>query len=66
VELLRLRCGVIILSMLTFRSSLVHVEGDAKMRSYEDAEGKKQTSLSITQRTLQTLSDAIRSIANQF
>jgi single-stranded DNA-binding protein len=38
--------------MLTsrFYRTLVYVEGDASMRVYEDAEGKKQSSLNIVQR----------------
>lgn len=34
-----------------FYRTLVYLEGDASMRSYEDAEGRKQTSLSLVQRT---------------
>lgn len=31
-------------------SSLVYVEADANLRTYEDAEGKKQSHLNLTQR----------------
>jgi single-stranded DNA-binding protein len=37
------------------KGTLVYVEGDASMRVYEDAEGKKQSSLNIVQRTLEVL-----------
>ncbi|KAL2010184.1 hypothetical protein VTN00DRAFT_5991 [Thermoascus crustaceus] len=37
------------------KGTLVYVEGDASLRSYEDAEGRKQSSLSIVQRTLEVL-----------
>lgn len=30
--------------------SLVYVQGEARMNTYEDADGKRQTSLSIVQR----------------
>lgn len=29
---------------------MVYVEGDAQMRQYDDAEGKKQSALSVVQR----------------
>lgn len=32
-------------------STLVYLEGDASMRSYEDADGKKHSNLNIVQRT---------------
>ncbi|KAJ5776992.1 ssDNA binding protein [Penicillium odoratum] len=32
------------------KGTLVYVEGDARMKTYEDAEGRKQSSLSIVQR----------------
>lgn len=35
-----------------FDRTLVYLEGDASIRSYEDQEGRKQTSLNIVQRTL--------------
>ncbi|GKZ30125.1 hypothetical protein AbraIFM66950_007904 [Aspergillus brasiliensis] len=35
--------------------TLVFVEGDATMRQWENAEGKKQTTLNITQRALEVL-----------
>ncbi|KAI9040611.1 single-stranded DNA-binding protein [Aspergillus affinis] len=35
------------------KGTLVYVEGDATMRSYEDADGKKQSTLSLVQRKLQ-------------
>ncbi|RAH61518.1 nucleic acid-binding protein [Aspergillus piperis CBS 112811] len=35
--------------------TLVFVEGDATMRQWENAEGKKQTALNITQRALEVL-----------
>jgi single-stranded DNA-binding protein len=38
-----------VVNYLCFRT-LVYVEGDASMRQWEDAEGKKQSSLSIVQR----------------
>ncbi|KAJ5619207.1 hypothetical protein N7510_003191 [Penicillium lagena] len=37
------------------KGTLVYVEGDASMRQWEDAEGKKQSSLSIVQRSLEVL-----------
>ncbi|GES65919.1 ssDNA binding protein [Aspergillus terreus] len=37
------------------KGTLVYVEGDASMRQWQDAEGKKQSSLSIVQRTLEVL-----------
>ncbi|EAW17998.1 single-stranded DNA-binding protein [Aspergillus fischeri NRRL 181] len=37
------------------KGTLVYVEGDATMRSYEDADGKRQSALSIVQRTLEVL-----------
>ncbi|KAF3400385.1 hypothetical protein DPV78_005977 [Talaromyces pinophilus] len=37
------------------KGTLVYVEGDASVRVYEDAEGKKQSSLNIVQRTLEVL-----------
>jgi single-stranded DNA-binding protein len=38
-----------------FTRTLVYVEGDAAMRSYEDADGKRQSALSIVQRKPATL-----------
>lgn len=37
------------------KGTLVYVEGDASLDTYEDAEGKSKTSLSIVQRTLEIL-----------
>ncbi|GAD97394.1 ssDNA binding protein, putative [Paecilomyces variotii No. 5] len=37
------------------KGTLVYVEGDASMRNWEDAEGKKQSTLSVVQRTLEVL-----------
>ncbi|OKL57580.1 hypothetical protein UA08_07018 [Talaromyces atroroseus] len=37
------------------KGTLVYVEGDASMRVYDDAEGKKTSNLSIVQRTLEVL-----------
>ncbi|KAL5356534.1 hypothetical protein BJX96DRAFT_142969 [Aspergillus floccosus] len=37
------------------KGTLVYIEGDASMRQWQDAEGKKQSSLSIVQRTLEVL-----------
>ncbi|PGH18278.1 hypothetical protein AJ79_00617 [Helicocarpus griseus UAMH5409] len=37
------------------KGTMLYVEGDCTMRSYEDAEGKKNTALSITQRNYQVL-----------
>ncbi|KAK2800680.1 hypothetical protein FQN50_008064 [Emmonsiellopsis sp. PD_5] len=37
------------------KGSLLLVEGDASMRSYEDAEGKRNTALNITQRHFEVL-----------
>lgn len=37
------------------KGTLMTVEGDASMRTYDDKDGKKQTSLSVVQRTLQVL-----------
>ncbi|KAJ5908285.1 hypothetical protein N7495_000967 [Penicillium taxi] len=38
------------------KGTLVYVEGDASMRSYDDADGKKQFSLNIVQRSIEVLS----------
>ncbi|KAJ5992251.1 ssDNA binding protein [Penicillium sp. IBT 35674x] len=38
------------------KGTLVYVEGDARMKTYEDAEGRKQSSLSIVQRSIEVLS----------
>jgi single-stranded DNA-binding protein len=35
--------------------TLVYLEGDATMRTYDDAEGKKQSSLSLVQTKLEVL-----------
>ncbi|KKA25189.1 SsDNA binding protein [Rasamsonia emersonii CBS 393.64] len=35
--------------------TLVYVEGDATLRAYEDAEGRKNTSLHVVQRNLEVL-----------
>ncbi|KAK1144582.1 ssDNA-binding protein, mitochondrial [Aspergillus melleus] len=37
------------------KGTLVFVEGDASMRQYEDAEGKKQSALNIVQRSIEVL-----------
>ncbi|KAJ5272546.1 ssDNA binding protein [Penicillium angulare] len=37
------------------KGTLLYVEGDAKIKSYEDSEGRKQTALNITQRYLEVL-----------
>ncbi|KAJ5113895.1 ssDNA binding protein [Penicillium angulare] len=37
------------------KGTLLYVEGDAKLKSYEDSEGRKQTGLNITQRYLEVL-----------
>ncbi|KAK7735900.1 ssDNA-binding protein, mitochondrial [Cytospora paraplurivora] len=37
------------------KGTLVYVEGDASLDTYEDAEGKTKTSLSIVQRSFQVL-----------
>ncbi|OQE23691.1 hypothetical protein PENSTE_c008G02801 [Penicillium steckii] len=37
------------------KGSLVYLEGDASLRSYEDQDGRKQTNLSIVQRHLDVL-----------
>ncbi|KAH1493897.1 hypothetical protein LV164_004505 [Aspergillus fumigatus] len=37
------------------KGTLVYVEGDATMRSYEDSDGKRQHALNIVQRTLEVL-----------
>jgi single-stranded DNA-binding protein len=34
---------------------LVYLEGDATMRTYDDAEGKKQSSLSLVQTKIEVL-----------
>lgn len=44
--------GCIFANVALQSSTLVYVEGDARMKSYEDAEGRKQSSLSIVQRKL--------------
>lgn len=36
-------------------STLVYFEGDATMRSYDDAEGKKQTALNLVQTKVEVL-----------
>lgn len=41
-----------VLIFLSPYSTLVYVEGEASMGSWEDAEGKRQTALNITQRKL--------------
>ncbi|EPS34676.1 hypothetical protein POX_a00352 [Penicillium oxalicum] len=38
------------------KGTLVYLEGDASMRSYEDADGKRHSSLNIIQRSLEVLS----------
>ncbi|KAJ5737610.1 uncharacterized protein N7483_002735 [Penicillium malachiteum] len=38
------------------KGTLVHVEGDAKLKTYEDSEGRRQTTLNITQRFIEVLS----------
>lgn len=35
--------------------TLVYLEGDATMRTYDDAEGKKQSSLSLVQTKIEVL-----------
>ena len=35
--------------------TLVYLEGDATMRTYDDADGKKQTSLSLVQTKIEVL-----------
>ncbi|PLB53656.1 putative ssDNA binding protein [Aspergillus steynii IBT 23096] len=40
------------------KGTLVYVEGDVSMRSYEDAEGKKHSGLNIVQRSLEVLKRA--------
>ncbi|PLN75170.1 putative ssDNA binding protein [Aspergillus taichungensis] len=37
------------------KGTLVFVEGDASMRQWEDSEGRKQTTLSILQRSIEVL-----------
>ncbi|KAL2000389.1 hypothetical protein VTN02DRAFT_3183 [Thermoascus thermophilus] len=37
------------------KGTLVYVEGDASLRTFEDSEGKKQSSLTIVQRNLEVL-----------
>lgn len=37
------------------KGTYVYVEGDASMRTFEDAEGKKHTNLSILQRSIEVL-----------
>ncbi|KAL1984717.1 hypothetical protein VTN96DRAFT_8750 [Rasamsonia emersonii] len=37
------------------KGTLVYVEGDATLRAYEDAEGRKNTSLHVVQRNLEVL-----------
>lgn len=36
-------------------STLIYLEGDATMKSYEDGEGKKQSSLSLVQTKVEVL-----------
>lgn len=45
------------MNMLTVRGdrTLVYLEGDATMRTYEDSEGRKQTSLGLVQTKLEVL-----------
>ncbi|KAJ5177140.1 uncharacterized protein N7482_003017 [Penicillium canariense] len=38
------------------KGTLVYLEGDASMRTYEDADGKKHSALNIVQRSLEVLS----------
>ena len=38
-----------------FLRTLVYLEGDATMRTYEDADGKKQSSLSLVQTKVEVL-----------
>lgn len=37
------------------KGTLVYLEGDATMRTYEDADGKKQSSLSLVQTKVEVL-----------
>jgi single-stranded DNA-binding protein len=43
------------LTCFIFSRTLVYLEGDATMRTYGDAEGKKQSSLSLVQTKLEVL-----------
>lgn len=36
-------------------STLVYLEGDASMRTYDDSDGKKQTSLNIVQTKIEVM-----------
>jgi single-stranded DNA-binding protein len=40
---------------LTRCRTLIYLEGDATMRTYDDAEGKKQSSLSLVQTKVEVL-----------
>ena len=44
--------------------TLVYLEGDASMRTYDDAEGKRQSSLSLVQTKIQVLKRATPTEAN--
>lgn len=37
------------------KGTLVYLEGDATMRTFEDAEGKKQSNLSVVQTKIEVL-----------
>lgn len=43
-------CVRVRVRLLIVFSTLVYVEADAALRTYEDAEGKKQSNLNLTQR----------------
>jgi len=40
------------------KGTLVYLEGDATMRTYDDADGKKQSSLSLVQTKVEVLKRA--------
>lgn len=45
--------------------TLVYLEGDATMRTYDDAEGKKQSSLSLVQTKIEVLKRPTPTEANK-
>lgn len=52
----KIRCLFIWIANISYAiyRTLVYLEGDASMRSYEDADGKRHSNLNIVQRTAQS------------
>jgi hypothetical protein len=44
-----------VLTCVCHSRTLIYLEGDATMRTYDDAEGKKQSSLSLVQTKIEVL-----------